>query len=110
MTRFNRVFIIVILVLTVIFTLFTLSETIAKDKKNKRVILSTVDIGEDYEILGLVHYKSNELATKKIDKELRKQAAKIGADYVVGIIYYTHSGYLYGSGTAVKVVEKDDSN
>lgn len=109
MTRFNRLFIAVTLISAIFFFLADSSVAIAQDKK-KGVILSTVDIDEDYEILGLVSYRSSELSPKKIHKELRKQAKKMGADYVIGITYYNNAGYLYGSGTAVKLIEEDKSN
>jgi hypothetical protein len=102
----NRIIISSILCLIIFFGLCILSEAIAKDKK-KRVILSTVDIDEDYEILGLVYYRSSELNPKKIHAELRKQAEKMDADYVIGITYYNNAGYLYGSGTAVRLIEED---
>ena len=76
----------------------------------KEVILSTVDLKEDYEILGLVYYRSSELNPKKIHDELRSQAEALGADYVIGITYYNNAGYLYGSGTAVKLIKKEKSN
>ncbi len=95
----------VILVFAAIILLFGISDSSAKDKK-KRVILSTVDIKEDYKILGLVSYRSSDLNPKKIHAELRKQAKKVDADYVVGITYYSNAGYLYGSGTAVRLIKK----
>jgi hypothetical protein len=73
----------------------------------KGVVLSTVNIKEDYEIIGLVSYRSNELDPKKIHNELTKQAEAMGADCVIGITYYNNLGYLYGSGTAVKLIKKD---
>lgn len=80
----------------------------AKAADKKGVILSTVDLKQDqaYEILGLVYYRSSELNPKKIHEELRKQAEDMGADYVIGITYYNNAGYLYGSGTAVKLIKK----
>jgi hypothetical protein len=98
---------ILLMILTAVFIFSTLPDAMAKDKK-KSVILSTVDIGEDYEILGLVSYRSSELSTKKVNKELKKQAKKMGADYVIGIDYYSNAGYLYGTGTAVKLIKEED--
>ena len=102
----KRLFIVITLIPVFLFS--ALPETSARDKK-KDVILSTVDIDEAYEILGLVYYRSSELNPKKIHTELKKQAEKLGADYVVGIRYYDNAGYLYGSGTAVKLIKKDKS-
>jgi len=84
----------------------------AKEEKAKggnAIILTTTDLKQDYEILGLVYYRSSELDPKKIHEELRKQAKILGADYVIGITYYENAGYLYGSGTAVKLIEEDKS-
>lgn len=78
----------------------------ATAEENKKVILSTVDLKADYEILGLVYYRSSDLNPKKIHDELRKQAKDLGADHVVGVTYYSNAGYLYGSGTAVKLIKK----
>ena len=50
----------------------------------------------------------SDLDPKKIHAELKKQARKIDADYVIGIKYYDNAGYLYGTGTAVKLI-KDKS-
>lgn len=77
-------------------------------KDNKGVILSTVGIDEEYEILGLVSYRSSELNPDKIHTELRKQAERMDADYVIGLTYYNNAGYLYGTGTAVRLI-KDKS-
>ncbi len=74
----------------------------------KGVILSTSDIKADYEILGIVSYRSSETIPSKINNELRSQAEDLGADYVIGITYYSGFGYLYGSGTAVKLIKKDN--
>ena len=82
------------------------SDCWAKSRK-KKVILSTVGINEDHEVLGLVSYRSSELDPKKIHAELRKQAERMGADYVVGITYFSNAGYIYGSGTAVKLVDEE---
>ena len=101
----RRLFFFTVLILTIIISLSNISDAQAKDKK-KGVILSTVDIDEEYEILGLVSYRSSELSPKKIHTELKKQAKKMGADYVIGITYYSNAGYLYGSGTAVKLIKE----
>lgn len=93
--------------LVIIISLSGISDTQAKDKK-KGVILSTVDIDEEYRILGLVSYRSNELNPKKMHDALRKKAKKMGADYVIGISYYSNAGYLYATGTAIKLIEEDE--
>ena len=104
----KRPFSAVILLLSLMLLLSVLPEASAKSKKKNGVELSTVDIKEDYEILGLVHYRSNELDPKKINAELTNQAKGMGADYVVGVTYYSNAGYLYGTGTAVRLIEADN--
>ncbi len=89
-------------ILTLVSSLCLLSDAAAGDKK-KSAVLSTVDIGGDYEILGLVSYRSNELDPQHLNSALRKKADKMGADYVIGITYYSNAGYVYGTGTAVKL-------
>jgi ABC-type sugar transport system substrate-binding protein len=98
----------IMILLAAAFLLCVPSQAKAADKKG--VVLSTVDLKADYEILGLVYYRSSELSSKKINDELRKQAEDMGADYVIGITYYSNAGYLYGSGTAVKLIKKDKGN
>ena len=106
----KRLFIVVFSILSAFFFLMTLPDAAAKDKKKKKgVILSTVDIDEEYKILGLVSYRSNELSPKKMHDALRKKAKKMDADYVIGITYYSNAGYLYATGTAIKLIEEDES-
>jgi len=102
----KRSFQALISILIALFLLIALSKAMA-NAEEKEVILSTVDIDEDYEILGLVSYRSSELEPEKIHKELQKQAKKMGADYIIGITYYSNAGYLYGSGTAVKLIKEN---
>ena len=95
-----------ITIYVLLFIMFILLPSgMAADKKKNGVILSTVNIDEDYEILGLVSYRSSQITPKKLHSELKKQAEALGADYVVGIQYYSGFGYLYATGTAVKIVE-----
>lgn len=101
----RRLFITAFSILSLFFILSHLPYAVAKEKK-KGVILSTVDIDEEYEILGLVSYRSNELSPQKMHDALQKEAEKMGADYVIGINYYSNAGYLYATGTAVKLTEK----
>lgn len=104
----RTVSIIIMLFFAAIFFLYALPQAKAEGKKG--VILTTTDLKQDYEILGLVYYRSSELSPKKIHDELRKQAEDLGADYVIGITYYNNAGYLYGSGTAVKLIKKNKDN
>lgn len=97
--------------LLLVMVLFSSAYYTATAADKKGVILSTTtDLKENYDILGLVYYRSSELSPKKIHDELRKQAEGMGADYVIGITYYNNAGYLYGSGTAVKLIKKDKGN
>ncbi len=93
--------------ISVIFFLLLWIHGAANGADKKSVILSTTDLKQDYEILGLVSYRTGELTPKTINDQLTKQAADMGADYVICITYYNNAGYLYGSGTAVKLIKKD---
>lgn len=99
--------ILIVVFFAAIFSVCALFRAEADGKKD--VMLSTVDLkqSQEYEILGLVYYRSSELNPKKIHEELAKQAESMGADHVIGITYYNNAGYLYGSGTAVKLIKKD---
>ncbi|MFH0839668.1 MAG: hypothetical protein V1883_01460 [Candidatus Omnitrophota bacterium] len=97
----------VIISISVLFILLFSVHGLVCGAEKKGVILTTADLKQDYEILGLVFYRTGELSPKKINDELTKQAESMGADYVIGIIYYNNAGYLYGSGTAVKLIKKD---
>lgn len=97
-------------VIVFLFAIIALHAPAAKAADDKDIILSTVDLKADYEILGLVSYRSSELSPKKIHDELRNQARDMGADHVIGITYYNNAGYLYGSGTAVKLIKKNKDN
>lgn len=98
--------------MSILFAAFSLSSafgdagTAAGAKKAAGVVLSTVDLKVDYDILGVVSYRSSETMPDKINSELKKQAKDMGADYVIGVTYYSGFGYLYGSGTAVKLIKK----
>ena len=93
-----------VLVFCVAAAVFSAAPAASAESK-KEVVLSTVDLKSDYEILGLVYYRSSELSPKKIHDELKKQAEDMGADHVIGITYYNNAGYLYGSGTAVRLIK-----
>ncbi len=102
--------------LSILFTAFSLSLAFGYDGKDTTkkgaagVVLSTVDLKVDYDILGVVSYRSSETMPEKINSELKRQADDLGADYVIGVTYYSGFGYLYGSGTAVKLIKKDKGN
>jgi hypothetical protein len=104
----KKLFILVTLFFFTIALVFSLLPyATGQEKREKEVILSTVNIDKDYEILGLVSYRSSELEPEKVNNELKKQARKMGADYVIGITYFTRSAYMYGVGTAVKLIKQN---
>ncbi|MBU4488338.1 MAG: hypothetical protein KKI13_04655 [Candidatus Omnitrophica bacterium] len=100
----------VMISISVLFSLLFSIYGLVSGAEKKGVTLTTADLKQDYEILGLVSYRTGELNPKKINDELTKQAESMGADYVIGITYYNNAGYLYGSGTAVKLIKKDKKN
>ncbi len=72
-------------------------------KKPKEIIISTADINEDYEILGIVSVRFGEVDLSSINERLKEEAKKLDADGVVAVRYFDYSGYLYAYGTAVKI-------
>lgn len=100
----------VIIIILCAVSLFFSAQTASNAAEKKGVILATTDLKQDYEILGLVSYRTGDLSPNKINDEMKKQAESMGADYVISIIYYNNAGYLYGSGTAVKLIKKDKGN
>ena len=99
-----------LVLVAVLFVLLFSAHRIVIGAEKKGVILATTDLKQDYEILGLVSYRTGELTPKAINDQLAKQAENMGADYVICITYYNNAGYLYGSGTAVKLIKKDKGN
>lgn len=69
----------------------------------KQVILTTTDLKGDYEILGIVTYSSGTPDINIVNEGLKKKAAQMNADYVVSVRYISHTGKLFGWGTAVKI-------
>lgn len=88
------------------FLFASITPVSAQGKSKKGVVLSTVDIDEEYDVLGIVSSRTNGLKPEDVEKDLIKKAASMGADYVLGIQYYSHAGYLYGTGTAVRITEE----
>lgn len=79
----------------------------AEKKKPKEIIFSTVDIDEDYELIGIVSARTGEVNIDKANVKLKEEAKRLGADYVIGVRYFNYGGYLYAYGTAVKIKEKE---
>jgi len=73
--------------------------------KQKDVILSTEDIKDSYKVIGIVSIRSGEVDIVVLNGKLKDAARELGADYVIGINYFTYSGYVYAYGTAVKIKE-----
>lgn len=71
--------------------------------QQKQVILTTTDLKEDYKILGIVTYSSGTPDIDLVNDGLRKKAQQMDADYVISIRYISHTGKIFGCGTAVKV-------
>ncbi|KPK40628.1 MAG: hypothetical protein AMJ78_06960 [Omnitrophica WOR_2 bacterium SM23_29] len=97
-------------VLTLLFLSFVILQSFVtpqafaqQKKKPKEIILSTVDIDEDYEILGIVSTRSGEISLSAINQKLKEEAKNLGADHVIVVRYFQYSGYIYAYGTAVKI-------
>ncbi|KPK41301.1 MAG: hypothetical protein AMJ78_05830 [Omnitrophica WOR_2 bacterium SM23_29] len=91
----------------VILQSFFVPQTFAEKKKPKEIILSTIDIDEDYELIGIVSARTGEVNIDKANVKLKEEAKRLGADYVIGVRYFNYGGYLYAYGTAVKIKEKE---
>lgn len=79
-----------------------------RKKEDKILYLTTVDIQQPYKIIKLVSYRSSVLDPNKVIEELEKKGKKLNADYIIGVHLYSHSGYLYGTGTAVKLIKEEN--
>lgn len=66
------------------------------------VTVITTDLNEPYEIVGFVFARSGSPDLSKINDDLKEQAEKMDADYLIGVRYVIYAGYIYGYGTAVK--------
>lgn len=72
-------------------------------RKAENIILTTCDLKQDYEIIGLIHALGSYDEHDYI-KILKTNAAKLGADAVIGIRKLRQSdGYPELYGTAVKI-------
>lgn len=92
------------ILITLIIT-FGLSypQSFAQKKRKARPEIITVDLKKNYKILKMVSVRSGGTELENVDRELLKEAKKIGADFIIGVRYFSHQGYLYGYGTAVKL-------
>jgi hypothetical protein len=73
--------------------------------KSKDIILTTADIKDSYKVIGIVSIRGGEVNLDTLNSKLKDAARELGADYVIGINYFTYSGYVYAYGTAVKIKE-----
>ena len=82
-----------------------MSTTTKAGGKQKDVILTTSDIKDSYKVIGIVSIRGGEVNLDALNSKLKDAAKELGADYVIGINYFTYSGYVYAYGTAVKIKE-----
>lgn len=73
--------------------------------KQKDVVLTTADIKDSYKVIGIVSIRGGEVDLVALNGKLKDTAREMGADYVIGVNYFTYSGYVYAYGTAVKIKE-----
>ncbi len=76
-----------------------------KAKPKKEIILTTTDIKDSYKVIGIISAKTGEMNLDSLNDKLKEQAKGLGADYVIGVTYFTYSGYVCTYGTAVKIKE-----
>ena len=79
--------------------------TTTKAGKQKDIILTTADIKESYKVIGIVSIRGGEVNLDALNSKLKDAGKELGADAVIGIQYFTYSGYVYAYGTAVKIKE-----
>lgn len=82
-----------------------MTSTPTKAGTQKDIILTTADIKDSYKVIGIVSIRSGEVNLDALNSKLKDAARELGADFVIGINYFTYSGYVYAYGTAVKIKE-----
>ncbi len=81
------------------------STMITKSAKQKDIVLTTADIKDSYKVIGIVSIRGGEVNLDALNSKLKDAGKELGADAVIGIQYFTYSGYVYAYGTAVKIKE-----
>ncbi|MFA5338971.1 MAG: hypothetical protein WC317_02340 [Candidatus Omnitrophota bacterium] len=81
------------------------SSATAKSAKQKDIVLTTADIKDSYKVIGIVSIRGGEVNLDALNSKLKDAGKELGADAVIGIQYFTYSGYVYAYGTAVKIKE-----
>lgn len=69
----------------------------------KPIFLTTGDLKENYEVLGLISAVTGSTDMDSLQNAMLDKARRFGADYVIAIRYISHAGSLYCYGTAVKI-------
>lgn len=102
-----------------LFILFFLSTGYSEDGKidlrtpsqkidaPKFITLTTGDLKDGYEILGLITAVTGSTDMDSLRSTMIGKAQSLGADSIIGIQYISHAGSLYCYGTAIKI-KKDD--
>ena len=99
------VFSCVIILSSAVMAQYMSATTTTKTAKQKDIILTTADIKDSYKVIGIVSIRGGEVNLDALNSKLKDAAKELGADYVIGIQYFTYSGYVYAYGTAVKIKE-----
>ncbi|NQU73464.1 MAG: hypothetical protein HQ547_01960 [Candidatus Omnitrophica bacterium] len=93
----------IILVLVGLMSMgFSISAYAKAKSKAKPVILTTMDVKEAYEVIGIVSYRTSGTGFDDLMKGLKKAAMGIKADAVIGLRCVSYVDYMYAYGTAVK--------
>jgi len=100
MKRFKRITFLVIVIFITLGVILGIRPLLAEGKK--KVFITTSDIDKDYEIKGIVSYRTGFFKIDKIEKKLAEEARKLDADYVIGLRSLVFGGEIYCYGTAVK--------
>ena len=96
----------VILVLAVLVSIGLPASVGAKAKSTtKSVIVTTMDVKETYEVIGIVTSKTSLTDINALINAVKKAAMGIKADAVIGLRCVSYGDFFYAYGTAVKFKE-----
>jgi len=93
----------VILVLAGLISIGLPASVGAKAKsKATAVIVTTMDVKEAYEVIGIVSYRTSSTGFNGLVDGVKKAAMGINADAVIGLRCVSYGDFFYAYGTAVK--------
>lgn len=88
---------VLVVVISVVFSSIAFGAS-----KAESIILTTMDVKDTYEVIGMVSSRTTATDFNTLIKEVKKTAKNLNADAVVGIRCFSYGDYMYAYGTAVK--------